>query len=129
MITEFSPSQGARFNLSAMLARSSILPVHLSPMSDISREEVLQIAALAKLELREQEIASLQEQLGRILDHFRAIEDVDTSSVAPMKHALEGENVFREDEARPSIAQEDALKNAPNSHKGFFEVPKVIDKG
>jgi aspartyl-tRNA(Asn)/glutamyl-tRNA(Gln) amidotransferase subunit C len=112
-----------------MLDEMLILPVHLSPMSEISRDEVLQIAALAKLKLTEDEISSLQEQLGRILEHFRAIESVDTSSVEPMRHVLEGENIFREDIARESISQEDALKNAPSANKGFFEVPKVIDKG
>ena len=89
---------------------------------------MLEIAKLAKLELTEVEIEELREQLGRILEHFRAIEQIDTSNVLPMKHILADHNVFRPDEPRPSLSQDDVLKNAPNARDGFFEVPKVIDK-
>jgi len=96
-------------------------------MSEISREDVLQIASLAKLHLSEEEIDSMRIQLARILDHFRAIEKVDTSSVPPMKHILGNQNVFRADDVRESIPQDAALKNAPEARDGFFVVPKVLD--
>ena len=97
-------------------------------MPKIPREEVLQIAKLAKLELSDAEIEDLRVQLGRILDHFRAIERLDTAKVAPMKHIHSDHNVFRADEVQPSLSQEDVLKNAPKQRDGLFEVPKVIDK-
>ncbi|OGF55545.1 MAG: asparaginyl/glutamyl-tRNA amidotransferase subunit C [Candidatus Fraserbacteria bacterium RBG_16_55_9] len=98
-------------------------------MGLISREEVLHIAKLAKLHLSEDEIKTYQEQLGRILEYFKKLEELDTSNVEPMKHILNVHNVFRADEPRPSVPPEEALKNAPQRRGNFFEVPKVIDKG
>lgn len=92
----------------------------------ISKEEVLHIARLAKLKLTEEEIEMFQEQLGRILEYFKKLQELDTSSVEPMKHVLDVHNVFREDEPREPVSQEEALKNAPKRRDGFFEVPKVI---
>lgn len=92
----------------------------------ISHEDVLHIAKLAKLKLTEEEIKLFQEQLGRILEYFKKLQELDTSSVEPMKHVLDVHNVLREDYPRESISQEDALKNAPKRKDGFFEVPKVI---
>ena len=92
----------------------------------ISREEVLHIAKLAKLSLSEEEVELFQEQLGKILEYFRKLEEVDTEGVEPLKHVIATENVFREDEPRGSIPPEEALKNAPKRRDDYFEVPKVI---
>ncbi len=92
----------------------------------ISRDEVLHISKLAKLKLTEDEIEMFQEQLGRILEYFKKLQELDTSSVEPMKHVLEVINVLREDEPKECVSQEEALKNAPKRRDGFFEVPKVI---
>jgi aspartyl-tRNA(Asn)/glutamyl-tRNA(Gln) amidotransferase subunit C len=95
----------------------------------LTREEVLHIAKLAKLQLSEEEIQQYQEQLGRILEDFKKLEEVDTSNVEPMKHILDVHNVFRADEPQPSVSPEEALKNAPKRRDDFFEVPKVVEKG
>lgn len=94
----------------------------------LTREEVLHIAKLAKLHLSEDEIKTYQEQLGRILEYFKKLQELDTSHVEPMKHVLEVHNVFRADEPRPSVSAEEALKNAPKRRDDFFEVPKVVEK-
>ena len=92
----------------------------------ISKEEVLHIAKLAKLKLTEEEVELFQEQLGKILEYFRKLEEVDTDDVEPLKHVITAGNVFREDEPQESIRLEEALKNAPKRRDGYFEVPKVI---
>jgi len=92
----------------------------------ISKEEVLHIAKLAKLSLSEEEVELFQEQLGRILEYFRKLEEVDTDDVEPLKHVITAGNVFREDEPQESIRPEEALKNAPKRRDDYFEVPKVI---
>lgn len=94
----------------------------------ISREEVLHIAKLAKLRLSEEEIQMYQDQLGRILDYFKKLQELDTSDVEPMKHVLDVHNVFRADEPKPSITPEEVFKNAPKRREDFFEVPKVVEK-
>ncbi len=97
-------------------------------MGLLSREEVLYIARLAKLKLTEEEVELYREQLGRILEHFKKLEKLDTSDVEPTAHVLEVHNVLRADEPRPSVSQGEALVNAPKRRDGFFEVPKVIEK-
>ncbi len=114
-----------------LLALASDSLYTLDSMPKISRQEVLEIAALARLQLSEAEVGLFQEQLEKILSHFEALSELDTSNILPMRQALAGEaeNVLREDEPRPSIPVEDALKNAPKRRDSFFEVPKVIEKG
>jgi len=92
----------------------------------ISREEVLHIAKLAKLKLSEEEVDLFREQLGKILEYFKKLEEVDTEGVEPLKHVIVTENVFREDESQDSVPPEEALKNAPKRRDDYFEVPKVI---
>jgi aspartyl-tRNA(Asn)/glutamyl-tRNA(Gln) amidotransferase subunit C len=94
----------------------------------ITRDDVLHIAKLAKLKLTEEEVKLFQEQLGRILDYFKQLEQLDTEGIAPMKHVLDVHNVFRADEPRPSVPVSEALKNAPKRRDGYFEVPKVVEK-
>ncbi len=94
----------------------------------LSREDVLRIARLAKLKLTDDEVERYREQLGRILEHFKKLEELDTSDVEPMAHGLEVANVLRADEPRPSVPQEEALKNAPARRDGYFEVPQVLER-
>jgi len=92
----------------------------------ISREEVLHIAKLAKLELSEEEVELFREQLGKILGYFKKLEEVDTEGVEPLKHVIVTQNVFREDEPRESVPSKEALKNTPKRRDDYFEVPKVF---
>lgn len=94
----------------------------------LTREEVLHIARLARIQLTEEEVELYREQLGRLLDYFKKLEELDTSGVEPTSHVLEVENVLRSDEPRPSVSQEEALRNAPAKRDGYFEVPQAIER-
>lgn len=91
----------------------------------ISRENVEYVAALARLELTEPEIQEYTEQLNSILDYAAMLERLDTDNVLPTAHAVPLHNVLREDQVRPSINHEKALKNAPDGEEGFFRVPRI----
>ena len=91
----------------------------------ISREDVEYVAALARLELTEPEIQEYTEQLNSILDYATMLERLDTNDVVPMAHAVPLHNVMREDQVRPSINHEKALRNAPDGEEGFFRVPRI----
>jgi len=93
----------------------------------VSREDVLHVAALARLEVAPEQVESFQRELGAILEHFQKLNELDTSNVEPTSHALALVNVFREDVPQPSLTQEEALANAPQKAFGHFRVPKVID--
>ena len=91
----------------------------------ISREDVLHVARLARLELGEEELSRLEEQLGAILDAVGKVSELDLTDVEPTAHPLDLVNVWDEDEVQPSLSLDDALANAPDAVDGAFRVPAV----
>ena len=91
----------------------------------IGREDVLHVAALARLEIPEGEVDGVREQLGAILDAVGKVSELDLSDVEPMTHPLDLVNRWAEDDPAPSLTQEEALANAPAAHDGSFRVPAV----
>lgn len=89
----------------------------------ISRDEVLHVARLARLELGEEEVARFAEQLNAILEAVGKVGELDLEGVEPTAHPLDLVNVWAEDEPRPPLDVEDALANAPDREEGFFRVP------
>jgi aspartyl-tRNA(Asn)/glutamyl-tRNA(Gln) amidotransferase subunit C len=89
----------------------------------ISRDDVLHVARLARLALREDEIERLQVQLNAILDAVGKVSELDLSDVPPTSHPLALVNVFAADEPEPCLPVEDALANAPEREGDFFRVP------
>src|ERR1700688_2838460 len=92
-------------------------------MTEISRELLLHVAHLARLELREDELARLEGQLNDILAAVSKVAELDLSDVPPTSHPLDIVNVWGEDEPRPCLSVEDALANAPERDGDFFKVP------
>jgi aspartyl-tRNA(Asn)/glutamyl-tRNA(Gln) amidotransferase subunit C len=92
-------------------------------MTEISRELLLHVAHLARLELREDELARLQVQLNDILAAVSKVAELDLRDVPATSHPLDVVNVWDEDEPRPCLSVEDALRNAPDRDGDFFRVP------
>ena len=92
----------------------------------ISREEVEKVSLLARLRLSDDELTKMTVHLGQILRYMELLGEVDTSAVEPMAHAVEGANVLRDDAARPSMARDEALANAPNHDGQCYLVPAVL---
>ena len=89
----------------------------------ITRDDVLHVAALARLELTEDEISRLEVQLNDILEAVGKVSELDLSDVPPTSHPLEVVNVWEDDEPRPCLPVEQALANAPEREGDFFKVP------
>jgi aspartyl-tRNA(Asn)/glutamyl-tRNA(Gln) amidotransferase subunit C len=89
----------------------------------ITRDEVLHVAKLARLELSDDEVARFQEQLSAILEAVGKVAELNLSSVEPTAHPLDVVNVWADDEPRPSLPVEQALANAPDRSGDFFRVP------
>jgi aspartyl-tRNA(Asn)/glutamyl-tRNA(Gln) amidotransferase subunit C len=89
----------------------------------ISRDEVLHVARLARLELSEEEVARFQEQLGEILDAVGKVRELDLDDVPPTSHPLAVVNVMAEDEPHTPLSVDDALANAPDRDDNMFRVP------
>jgi aspartyl-tRNA(Asn)/glutamyl-tRNA(Gln) amidotransferase subunit C len=96
--------------------------------ADLTRDEVRRVAALAHLELTDEEIETFTRQLGHILDYARQVQAVDTAGVPPTAHVLAGDPVERDDVSAPCLDRDAALRAAPDGAEeaGLFRVPRVI---
>jgi aspartyl-tRNA(Asn)/glutamyl-tRNA(Gln) amidotransferase subunit C len=92
-------------------------------MANIDREQLLHVARLARLELREEEIERLGAQLNDILAAVSKVSELDLADVPPTSHPLDVVNVWAEDGPRPCLPVEEALANAPEREGDFFKVP------
>lgn len=85
------------------------------------------VAKLARLDLSVEEKAQFEPQLGKIIEYFQQLGDVDTDHVEPTAHANPIYDVLREDEPQIVFEQNVAIANAPASQAGQVVVPKVIE--
>jgi aspartyl-tRNA(Asn)/glutamyl-tRNA(Gln) amidotransferase subunit C len=89
----------------------------------ITREQVLHVASLARLDLREDEIERLTRELGAILEAVGKVAELDLDEVLPTSHPLDVVNVLADDEPRASLTLEEAFANAPAREGDLFRVP------
>lgn len=94
----------------------------------LSREEVLHIAALAKVGVTDADVEKFREQLSNILENFDALNKLDTTGIAPTAQSIALQNVFMCDEVRPSLPAEEVLANAPQRDADFFKVKIVLEE-
>ena len=97
-------------------------------MTRITKEEVNKVAHLARLELNENEINNHAEQLEKILDYIKQLEEIDTDDVPCTTRAIEVSNVFRKDENKVSDCTEELLELGPSREDKYFKVPKIINE-
>jgi len=93
----------------------------------ITLEEVRHVAKLARLDLDDTEIFSLQSELNALLGHFADIQVVDATGIEPKSHAVALQNIWAEDVPGRTLLREQALANAPSSKAGLFLVPAIIE--
>ena len=89
--------------------------------------DVKYVAHLARLALTPDEEKKLGAQLGSILGYIEKLRELDVSGVEPTAHAVPLVNITRADEIRPSLLQDEALRNAPKQSNGLFIVPKIVE--
>lgn len=98
-------------------------------MHEITPDVVKHVALLSRLELAEGEAETYAADLDRILHYVEKLGELDTTNVPPTSHSFKLQNVFREDAVRPSLTNEEALANAPDSEDECFKVPAVLQDG
>jgi aspartyl-tRNA(Asn)/glutamyl-tRNA(Gln) amidotransferase subunit C len=91
----------------------------------ISREEVENVARLARLRFDEDELSRLQPELGRIIDYVQQLSELDLSGLEPTSHAVPLKNVFRADKPVAGLTREEAVGNGPQVERGQFVVPRI----
>lgn len=92
----------------------------------VTRQDIVKVAALAKLELPESELELVADKFNRVLDFVAQLNQVNTLGVEEMAHPVDVNSVLRNDELRPSLPRDVALANAPKSDGEFFLVPPVL---
>ncbi len=92
-------------------------------MTRITKDEVLHVARLARLELSDDEVAKFQEQLSDILEAVSKVSELDLADVPPTAHPLELANAWAEDEPRPCLSLDDVFANAPDRDDDHFRTP------
>jgi aspartyl-tRNA(Asn)/glutamyl-tRNA(Gln) amidotransferase subunit C len=90
----------------------------------LSRDQVLHVARLARLELADDEVDRFSGELSKVLDYIENISELgDLADVEPTSHVVTVENALREDVPRPSLPVDVALESAPDPAPGGFRVP------
>lgn len=92
----------------------------------ISREDVANLANLARIDMSDEELDHLASELSVILDAVARVQEVANSDVPPTSHPISMSNVFRVDKNRPSLSPEDALSGAPATEGQRFKVPQIL---
>ena len=89
----------------------------------LTRDQVLHVARLARLDLSDEEVGRMASELSKVLDHVETIGQLDLEEVPATTHVIDVENALRADEPRPSLPPELALASAPDPAQGGFRVP------
>ncbi|HEU5470151.1 MAG TPA: Asp-tRNA(Asn)/Glu-tRNA(Gln) amidotransferase subunit GatC [Actinophytocola sp.] len=95
-------------------------------MPTISRDEVAHLARLARLAVTDAELDTFAGQLDGILESVASVSEVAADDIPPTSHSVELVNVFRDDEIRPGLAQQEPLAGAPAAEEGRFRVPRIL---
>lgn len=94
----------------------------------ISRDDVLRVAALARLDLDEDSIEGLARDLDQIVGYVRKLTELDTEDVPPTAQVAVSQAPLRPDETQPGTPTEVALREAPRSTAEGFRVPAFVDE-
>ncbi len=92
----------------------------------LSEKDVRDLALLARLQLSDDEVATIGPQLESILGFVEQLSELDTDGVQPMTTALDVDNRFRADQVVESLTNDQAVANAPSESDGCFLVPPVL---
>ena len=103
-------------------------PHRLALMSSLSRDDVVHLAGLARIDLSDAELDKMVGELSVILESVAKVQEAGADDVPPMSHPMPLTNVTRPDEVRPSLEVEDALAMAPASELQRFSVPRILSE-
>jgi len=91
------------------------------------KKAVEYVAALAKIDIKEEEKNYLSDQLSKILDYIDKLKEVDTEGIEPLRGLHHRKNILREDEVKPFPDRENILDNFPLRDQDHIKIPKVIE--
>jgi len=92
----------------------------------LSREDVVHVARLARLDLSDEEVELFTAQLRTVLDHAADVAALDLSHLEPSSHPIALDNVLRPDQPLPSLDRDEVLAAAPDVEDYRFRVPRIV---
>ena len=98
-----------------------------STKTDRMQIDLQHVVKLARIELSAEEEKRISPQLSEIIQYVEKLNELDVDEIEPTAHVVQLTNVLREDQPRPSLSQDDAMRNAPKSANGLFVVPKIVE--
>ena len=96
-------------------------------MSEISQKEVIKIAKLSRIEIKNEQIPEIQNKLKKILNWVEVLEEVNTENVEPLYNVHQMTMPMAKDEISDGNKVDEILANAPNPVYNYFATPKVIE--
>lgn len=93
---------------------------------EISQEDLQKLGRLSNLNFTKEELEKITIQIREILNFVGQLNQVKENQNIPLTHITNLKNISREDEVKPSLTQEQALRNAPDSYKGYFRVKAIF---
>jgi len=96
-------------------------------VAKITQQDVEYVARLAHLAVDDAAKERLAGEMGDILGYMDKLNELNTDDIEPMMHAQEMTNVYRDDEVKPSLTREEALRNAPQTDGEYFLVPRILE--
>lgn len=96
-------------------------------MAKITKDEVIEVAHLARLAITDEEAVHFAEQLEAITNAMELLNELDTENVEPTTHVLPMVNVLREDKAQAGLPRETVLKNVKEHIAGQVKVPTILE--
>jgi aspartyl-tRNA(Asn)/glutamyl-tRNA(Gln) amidotransferase subunit C len=99
-------------------------------MATLNKGDVLHIAKLAKLDIKNSEVGKYSEQLSKVVDYIKELGEVDTEGVEPTSQTTGLNNIFRNDEidVQNCLSQDEAVSGTDNVHNGYFKVPAILSE-
>jgi aspartyl-tRNA(Asn)/glutamyl-tRNA(Gln) amidotransferase subunit C len=93
----------------------------------VDKATLHKIAHLSRLEIKEEDEGRIMADMSKIITWVEKLGELDTEGVEPLTSMSHEVNAFREDEVKPHLEHERALKNAPKRDSDYFRVPKVME--
>lgn len=95
-------------------------------MADITREQIVHLAQLARVDLTDDELDRVSDELDSILDSVARVQEIALDDVSRTSHPIALRNVFRDDVVHDVLSRDRALSSAPDTQAGQFKIPAIL---
>jgi aspartyl-tRNA(Asn)/glutamyl-tRNA(Gln) amidotransferase subunit C len=96
-------------------------------MSELSRQDVLHVASLSRLQLDEDEVTAAQQDFGKVIRYIDQLSHLTTENISPTNGLQPRTNVLRADQVGATLEHGQAVLNAPAAEGPYFRIPRILE--